>query len=124
MLNGFEDIIYILVNLEGIKITGETFDAIASKLQEELIDVIQNDMEVNDYELIVYKYVFISELKVPLLEDLGIEIAENHFLLYVIPDDLEFDFLRKIDDAFDMFEITFMPNSYNILKLKFSLKGV
>lgn len=124
MLNGFEDIIYILVNLEGIKITGETFDAIASKLQEELIDVIQNDMEVNDYELIVYKYVFISELKVPLLEDLGIEIAENHFVLYVIPDDLEFDFLRKIDDAFDMFEITFMPNSYNILKLKFSLKGV
>lgn len=124
MLNGFEDIIYILVNLEGIKITGETFDAIASKLQEELIDVIQNDREVNDYELIVYKYVFISELKVPLLEDLGIEIAENHFVLYVIPDDLEFGFLRKIDDAFDMFEITFMPNSYNILKLKFSLKGV
>ncbi len=98
-----------------------TFGAIALKLQEELADIIKNDKEVNDYELIVYKYVFISELKIPLLEDLGIEIEDNFFVLYIIPDDLEFDLLRKLDDVFDRFKVTFMPNDYNILKLKFTL---
>lgn len=98
-----------------------TFEAIAVKLQEELVDIIENNKEVNDYELIVYKYVFISELKIPLLEDLGIEIEEDFFVLYIIPDDLEFDLLRKLDDVFDRFSITFMPNDYNILKLKFTL---
>ena len=98
-----------------------TFEAIALKLQEELADIIKNNKEVNDYELIVYKYVFISELKVPLLEDLGIEIEEDFFVLYIIPDDLEFDLLRKLDDVFDKFKVTFMPNDYNILKLKFTL---
>ena len=44
-----------------------TFNAIASKLQDELADIIKSEKEVNDYELIVYKYVFISELNVPLL---------------------------------------------------------
>ena len=98
-----------------------TFEAIAVKLQEELVDIIENNKEVNDYELIVYKYVFISELKIPLLEDFGIEIEEDFFVLYIIPDDLEFDLLRKLDDVFDRFSITFMPNDYNILKLKFTL---
>ena len=98
-----------------------TFETIAVKLQEELADIIKNNKEVNDYELIVYKYVFISELKIPLLEDLGIEIEEDFFVLYIIPDDLEFDLLRKLDDVFDRFNITFMPNDYNILKLKFTL---
>lgn len=98
-----------------------TFEKIASKLQEELIDVIKSNKELNDYEIIVYKYVFISELGIPLLEDLGVEITEDSFILYIIPDDLEFDLLRNLDDAFDRFEITFLPNSYNILKLKFKL---
>lgn len=91
------------------------------KLQEELIDIIKNNKEVNDYELIVYKYVFISELKVPLMEDLGVEINEDSFVLYIIPDNLEFDLLRKLDDVFDRFKLSFMPNDYNIIKLRFLL---
>ena len=96
-----------------------TFDAIASKLQDELADVILFEKQVNDYELIVYKYVFISELAIPVVEELGIEIAEESFILYVIPDDLEFSLLRKLDDAFGRFRIIFMPNEYGVLKLKF-----
>ena len=86
-----------------IKITN--FEAIATKLQDELADILKNNKEVNDYELIVYKYVFISELRIPLLEDLGIEIDEDYFALYIIPDDLEFSMLRRLDDVFDKFEI-------------------
>jgi hypothetical protein len=78
---------------------------------------------VNEYELIVYKYVFISELKIPLLEDLGVEIDDNSFILYIIPDDLKFETLKRIDDIFDKFELIFMPNQYNLLKLKFLIKG-
>lgn len=103
------------------RMSDETFDVVASKLQEELIDIFKNNKEVNDYELIVYKYVFINELKIPLLEDLGIEIDEDCFMLHIIPDDLEFKLLRKLDDAFDKFEIDFMPNQYNIIKLRFKL---
>ncbi|WP_407392852.1 hypothetical protein [Methanobrevibacter sp.] len=99
----------------------ETFDVIASKLQGDLADIIENNKEVNDYELIVYKYVFISELKIPLHEDLGVEIIEDSFILYIIPDNLEFELLRKLDDAFDRFKASFMPNNYNILKMKFLL---
>ena len=102
-----------------IKITN--FEAIATKLQDELADILKNNKEVNDYELIVYKYVFISELRIPLLEDLGIEIDEDYFALYIIPDDLEFSMLRRLDDVFDKFEISFMPNEFNIIKLKFLL---
>lgn len=98
-----------------------TFNAIASKLQDELADIIKSGKEVNDYELIVYKYVFISELNVPLFEDLEVEINEDSFVIHIIPDDLEFDLLRDLDDAFDKFAITFLPNSYNLLKLKFKL---
>ncbi|MEE0938554.1 hypothetical protein [Methanobrevibacter sp.] len=36
-------------------ISSQTFDVVASKLQDELIDIISNDNQVNDYELIVYK---------------------------------------------------------------------
>ncbi|MBO6123714.1 MAG: hypothetical protein J6P09_07725 [Methanobrevibacter sp.] len=98
-----------------------TFKTIAAKLQEELIDILQDQKQVNEYELIVYKYVFISELKIPLFEDFGFEIDDDSFILYIIPDDLELSLLRKLDDAFDRFKVTFMPNSYNILKLRFKL---
>lgn len=98
-----------------------TFKAIASKLQDELVDIIKSKKEVNDYELIVYKYLFISELNIPIFEELGVEITEDSFILYVIPDDLEFSLLRDLDDSFDKFTITFLPNSYNILKLNFKL---
>ena len=83
--------------------------------------IIENNIDVNDYQLIMYKYIFTSELKIPLLDDLGVEIAENSFILYIIPDDLELSLLRKLDDAFDRFEASFMPNPYNLLKLKFAL---
>ena len=100
-----------------------TFDVIASKLQDELADIIVSGRQVDDYGLIVYKYVFISELKIPVVEDLGVEITEDSFILNLIPDDLEFSILRKLDDVFDRFQITFMPNSYNIIKLKFKYVG-
>ena len=102
-------------------ISSQTFDVVASKLQDELIDVISNDNLVNDYELIVYKYVFISELNIPVVEDLGIEILEDAFVMYMIPDGLKVSLLAKLDDAFDKFELVFMPNSYGVIKLKFLL---
>lgn len=98
-----------------------TFEAVAVKIQDELADIIKSKKDLNEYELIVYKYVFISELEIPLLEDLGVEITEDSFILYVVPDDLEFEMLRKLDDNFNKFKISFLPNSYNILKLKFKL---
>lgn len=98
-----------------------TFKTVSSKLQDELVDILKSEKEVNDYELIVYKYVFISELGIPLFEDLGVEINEDSFVLYIIPDDLQFAQLRDLDDAFDKFTITFLPNSYNLLKLNFRL---
>ena len=98
-----------------------TFDVIASKLQSELVEIIKDNKEVNDYELIVYKYVFISELKIPLFEELGVEVTEDSFILYIIPDDLEFEVIRRLDDAFDLFKLTFMPNDYNLIKIKFEL---
>ncbi len=104
-----------------IEITNDTFDVVSQKLQEEFIEIIENNIEVNDYQLITYKYVFISELEIPLWEDLGIEIAEDSFVLYIVPDDLKLSLLEKLDDAFDRFEATFMPNAYNVLKIKFCL---
>jgi len=98
-----------------------TFDVIGSKLQSEIADIITNNKEVNDYELIVFKYVFISELKIPLFEELGVEVTEDSFILYIIPDDLEFEVIRRLDDAFDLFKLTFMPNDYNLIKIKFEL---
>ncbi len=100
-----------------------TFDVIASKLQDELADIIISRKEVNDYELIVYKYVFSSELGVPIFEEVNFIIEDDSFIIHVIPDDLELSLLRKLDDAFDRFRITFMPNSYNIIKLKFTYVG-
>ena len=98
-----------------------TFKAVSNKLQDELVDILKSEKAVNDYELIVYKYVFISELGIPLFEDLGVEINEDSFVLYIIPDDLQFAQLRDLDDAFDKFTLTFLPNSYNLLKLNFRL---
>ena len=95
----------------------------ASKLQEELADIIVNNKEVNEYELIVYKYVFSSELGAPIFDDLNFEIRDDSFFIHLIPDDLELDLLRKLDDAFDKFNVTFAPNSYNVVKLKFSYVG-
>ena len=86
-----------------------------------MAEIIRNGLEVNDYLLIMYKYLFIAELKVPLHEDLGVEIGDDSFILYIIPDDLELNILRKLDDAFDRFEATFMPNPYNLIKLRFRL---
>lgn len=71
----------------------------------------------------MYKYVFISELKILLLEELGIEINENSFILYIIPDDLEFNLLRKLDDVFDKFNLKFLPNEYGLIKLQFVYDG-
>ena len=90
-------------------------------MQDELADIIKNNKEVNDYELIMYKYIFISELKIPLLEDLGVEVSEDSFILYIIPDGLELDLLRKLDDLFDRFKVIFMPNPYDVIKLRFEL---
>lgn len=95
---------------------------IASKLQEELTDIVLKNREVNDYELIVYKYIFISELKIPLFEDFGFEIVDDGFVLYIIPDDLKFSVLRRLDDEFDKFELVFEPNQ-DLLKLKFLMQG-
>ena len=99
----------------------ETFEAIAEKLQEELAEIILNNAEANEYQMIVFKYVFISELNVPLLEDLEVEITDDSFILHIIPDDLKFSLLRKLDDSFDRFDLEFMPNSYNLIKLRFRL---
>lgn len=107
--------------MRGIEISQETFEAIAFKLQEELMEIIKNDEDVNEYQLITFKYIFISELKIPLLEDLGIEINENSFSLYIIPDDLKLNVLTKLDNVFDKFQVSFKPNSYNLLKLNFKL---
>lgn len=71
--------------------------------------------------IIVYKHVFISELKMPLFEEMEIEITSDSFILHLIPDDLQFTLLRKLDEAFDRFKISFLPNSYNLLKLNFKL---
>ena len=98
-----------------------TFKQIASKIQDELADIILKRKELNEYELIVYKYVFITELGIPLHDELGIEIEEDSFILYIIPDDLKFSLLRALDDEFDRFEITFMANSYGLVKLNFKL---
>lgn len=87
-----------------------------------MADIIGNAKELNQYELIVYKYIFISELKIPLHEELGIEIAENSFILYIIPDDLKLSLLHKLDEAFDRFEAVFMPNQYGLVKLKFKMR--
>ncbi len=62
-------------------------------------------------------------MKIPLLEDLGVEIDDGSFILYIIPDDLEFNTLKRLDESFDKFELIFMSNQYNLLKLKFVIKG-
>lgn len=98
-----------------------TFKAIAAKLQDELAEIIKSGTEINEYELIVYKYVFISELKIPVHEELGIRVTDDAFVLHVIPDDLEFCLLEKLVNAFDRFEARFKANEYNIIKLEFVL---
>lgn len=99
-----------------------TFDVIASKIQDELAEIISNGDEVNDYGLIVYKYVFISELKIQVHEDLGIKIKENSFVLHIIPDDLEFELLENLVNVFDKFKAKFKANDYNIIKLEFVMR--
>lgn len=108
-------------NDRGIEITEETFDAIASKLQDDLAEAIQGKKQINEYELIVYKYVFISELKMPLFDEMEMEITSDSFIIHLIPDGLMLSQLKKLDDAFDRFKISFLPNSYNLIKLNFKL---
>ena len=100
-----------------------TFEQIASKLQDELAEIISANKDVSDYELIVYKYVFLSELGLPVFEDVDFQIDGDSFMIHIIPDDLEFSLLRKLDDAFDRFSLSFMPNPYNVIKLKFTYCG-
>ena len=104
-----------------INIASETFEVITSKLQDELSDIIKNHVEVNDYQIIMYKYILITELEIPLLEDIGIEINEDSFILYIIPVDLDFGVLKKLELAFDKFKLSFMANKLNVLKLRFRL---
>lgn len=99
----------------------EYFRKVALKLQDELADIIMGDGQANEYELIVFKYVFSTELEIPLLDDLSIEMDEDSFSIYVIPDDLPFSKLRQLVDVFDRFDVIFMSNSYNSIKLKFVL---
>lgn len=98
-----------------------TFNALSDKIQDELVDIITNDVDVNEYQLIMYKYIFITELKIPVHEELGIEILENSFVLYIIPDDLDFELLERLVNAFDKFKVRFRANGYNIIKLEFEL---
>lgn len=84
-------------------------------------EIISNKKEANDYELIVYKYIFISELKIPLMDEFGVEITDDSFIVHVIPDDLEFEVLRQLDDVFDKFRLSFLANEYNLIKIKFTL---
>ena len=60
-------------------------------------------------------------MKIPLLEDFNVEITEDSFIVYIIPDGLEFALLRKLDDAFDKFKLMFMSNEYNLIKLQFKV---
>ena len=85
------------------------------------MEIIKNSDEINEYGLIVYKYVFLNELNIPLLEDLGIKINDDSFDLYIVPDDLDFNILRMLDDTFDKFKLKFKSNPYNIIKLRFTL---
>ena len=98
-----------------------TFKAIASKIQDELAEIISNGDEVNEYGLIVYKYLFISELGIPVHEELGVKVTESSFILYIIPDDLKFVLLENLVNVFDRFEARFKTNDYNIIKLEFVL---
>ncbi|WP_405308920.1 hypothetical protein [Methanobrevibacter sp.] len=52
---------------------------------------------------------------------MNFEIVDDGFVVHIIPDNLKFDLLVRLNMVFDKFEITFMPNSYNVLKLKFVL---
>ena len=75
------------------------FDVVASKLQDEMVDIIKSKKNVNEYELIVFKYLFISELKIPVHDELGVKLIDDSFILYIIPDYLEFNLLRDLDGS-------------------------
>ena len=111
MLNGFRYIYF----LGGVRISDETFEMMASKLQDELLEIIENHYELNDYELIMYKYVFTSQLN--LNEVRLFEIDEDSFTLTIVPENLEFKYLRQVDDAFDKFELILLPDQF--VKIKF-----
>jgi hypothetical protein len=57
------------------------------------------------------------------LEDFDVEITDDGFVIYLIPDDLKLKLLRKLDDEFDKFKLVFMANEYGIIKLKFLIDG-
>lgn len=79
------------------------------------------DVEVDDYKIILYNHLFTNELDFPVLH---FEKDDNSFILHVLPDDLEVKQLRLIDDAFDEFELIFVPVSQNnLIRLKFIYVG-
>lgn len=90
------------------------------QLQKELIDVVRFDVEVDDYKVILYNYLFTQELDFPVLH---FEKEDDSFILHVLPDDLQVRQLRLIDDAFDEFELVFMPVCENLMRLKFVYRG-
>ena len=85
------------------------------KNSNDIIELISNNMRVD------FKEHFLNELNIPLLEDLGIKINDDSFDLYIVPDDLDFNILRMLDDTFDKFKLKFKSNPYNIIKLRFTL---
>ena len=110
--------IYNLIG--GIKITEDTFIQVANQLQKDLIDIIEEDIELDDYKVILYNYLFTKELDFPVLH---IERDNNYFIIHVLPDDLSISDLASINEVFDRFNIMFLPNSENLIRLKFILKN-
>lgn len=92
----------------------------SQQLQKELIEVVKFDVEVDDYKVILYNYLFTQELDFPVLH---FEKEENSFIIHVLPDDLEVKHLRLIDDAFDEFELVFLPVFENLIRIKLVYNG-
>lgn len=93
---------------------------VARQLQLELIDVIENDVEIDDVKEILYNHLFTHELNLPVL---NIEKDDNSFILHILPDDLELNHLRKIDDIFNRFGFVFMPSKDTLIRLKIIYNG-
>ena len=60
------------------RMSDETFDVVASKLQEELIDIFKNNKEVNDYELIVTNTFSSASLRFHYLRIWELKLMKTH----------------------------------------------
>lgn len=90
-------------------------------MQKELSALVKTGDDLDDYQVILYNYLFTTELSFPIMH---IEIKENSFILHVVPDDLKVKQIRLIDDAFDKFELVFLSNSpEKLMRLKFIYDG-